>query len=206
MNPPSLLSSSRRQVNTLFRGFLAHPWVRSLGYFVCAFVLLGIAIRIYLAPYPKNQPPVPAHPATGGIPTELLRLGEAKLRPLGATGSYDAFGLPVTGPFETTAPGVDPESKENLIEVANMLPIQGFWEGREVIIGGRVYRPGESFLIRTQRNVYRVTITRILPEGLEIAEEEGAPIRILWPPYRVPAGAPESNGITVYFHENKDAR
>jgi hypothetical protein len=183
---------------TLGQTLLSIPWVRGVFFFLFSFGLIGAAVSLYLGPYPPHRPEPPPSPSSG-IPSELLRLGQIQLRNLGPAGSYDAFGLPVTGPFETASPGGDPEAKEDLADVAKSLPIQGYWEGREVIIAGKLYRPGDNLLIRTPRNVYRVTVSRILPEGLELVQEEGDPIRVLWPPLRS-AGSPQgSEGITVYF-------
>ena len=115
--------------------------------------------------------------------------------PLPPPGGVDAFGLPATGAFETgSARSSDPPLA--LSSLAAYLPIWGYLEGQEVIIGGRVYHAGEPLAIRTPSGLCKARIVQVDRHCLVLRDEEGTEVRVPWPRTTEGSGIP-SNEIFI---------
>ncbi|QSR88918.1 hypothetical protein IT6_01010 [Methylacidiphilum caldifontis] len=98
--------------------------------------------------------------------------------PLPANG-IDAFGLPVQGTFLIGSSFEDQNS--SLSDLASSIPIQGFMEGKEVIIGNRVFHPGDVFLLRTPAQLQKIKVIAIECDALILQDQAGTEIRVPWP-------------------------
>ncbi|MGD9897278.1 MAG: hypothetical protein AB7T14_09435 [Candidatus Methylacidiphilaceae bacterium] len=109
--------------------------------------------------------------------------------PIPPPGGVDAFGLPANGAFETGSArsGDHPLSLSSL---APYLPIWGYLEGQEVIVGGRVYRAGEPLVIRTPAGLCKARVAQIDRHCLVLRDEEGTEVRIPWPGPSSGSGTP----------------
>ena len=127
-------------------------------------------------PGERPEPVVPPAMAAGSVP-------------LPPPGGVDAFGLPASGAFETGSArsGDHPLSLSSL---ASYLPIWGYLEGQEVIVGGRVYRPGEQLVIRTPSVLSKARIAQVDRHCLVLRDEEGTEVRVPWPRPRSGSGMP----------------
>lgn len=115
--------------------------------------------------------------------------------PLPPPGGVDAFGLPASGAFETGS-ARSGERPLALSSLASYLPIWGYLEGQEVIVGGRVYHPGEDLVIRTPSGLCKARVARIDRHCLVLRDEEGSEVRVPWPRPSGGAGTP-ANEIFV---------
>ncbi|VVM08314.1 hypothetical protein MAMC_02050 [Methylacidimicrobium cyclopophantes] len=110
-------------------------------------------------------------------------------------GGVDAFGLPASGAFETGS-GRSADHPLSLSNLASYLPIWGYLEGEEVIVGGRVYRPGEQLVIRTPSGLCKARIAQVDRHCLVLQDEEGTEVRVPWPRPSGASGTP-SNEIFI---------
>ncbi|TFE66311.1 hypothetical protein A7Q09_10145 [Methylacidiphilum sp. Yel] len=106
------------------------------------------------------------------------KLTSRKPVPLPANG-IDAFGLPVQGTFLTGSSMDNP--KDSLADLASSIPIRGFQEGKEVIIGNRVFHPGDVFLLRTLNQLQKIKVLSIESTALILQDQAGVEVRIPWP-------------------------
>lgn len=104
-------------------------------------------------------------------------------------GGVDAFGLPASGAFETGS-AQSGDHPLSLSSLASYLPIWGYLEGREVIVGGHVYHPGEQLVIRTPSGLCRARVAQIDRHCLVLRDEEENEVRIPWPRSGSGSGTP----------------
>ncbi|WP_143958298.1 hypothetical protein [Methylacidiphilum kamchatkense] len=110
--------------------------------------------------------------------SNISSLTTRKPVPLPANG-IDAFGLPVQGTFLTGSSADNP--KDSLADLASSIPIRGFQEGKEVIIGNRVFHPGDVFLLRTLNQLQKIKVLSIESNVLVLQDQAGVEVRIPWP-------------------------
>ncbi|TFE73031.1 hypothetical protein A7K72_07415 [Candidatus Methylacidiphilum fumarolicum] len=110
--------------------------------------------------------------------SNISPLTSKKPVPLPANG-VDAFGLPVQGTFLTGSSTDNP--KDSLADLASSIPIRGFQEGKEVIIGNRVFHPGDVFLLRTLNQLQKIKVLSIGSNALILQDQAGVEVRIPWP-------------------------
>ncbi|MDD4931889.1 MAG: hypothetical protein PHO89_00250, partial [Methylacidiphilaceae bacterium] len=122
--------------------------------------------------------------------------------PLAPPGGVDAFGLPANGAFETgSAQSAEPPI--TLSNLASYLPIWGYLEGHEVIVGGRVYHPGEPLVIRTPSGLCKARIAQIDRHCLVLRDEEGTEVRVPWPR---PSGGPGAPVNEIFIDPTSPGR
>ncbi|WP_018292211.1 hypothetical protein [Verrucomicrobium sp. 3C] len=130
----------------------------------------------------RRVPPAPSPSLTGRVA-------------LPPPNGVDAFGLPANGAFETgSAQSV--EHPLSLSSLASYLPIWGYLEGQEVIVGGRVYRPNEQLVIRTPSGLCKARVAQIDHHCLVLRDEEGTEVRVPWPR---PSGGPGALGNEIFI-------
>jgi hypothetical protein len=117
-------------------------------------------------------------------------------------GGVDAFGLPASGAFETGS-AQSGEHPVSLSSLASYLPIWGYFEGQEVIVGGRVYRPGEQLVIRTPSGLCKARVAQIDRHCLVLRDEEGTEVRVPWPR---PSGGPGTPANEIFIDPSSSGR
>ncbi|CAB4243594.1 protein of unknown function [Methylacidimicrobium sp. AP8] len=100
--------------------------------------------------------------------------------PIPPPGGVDAFGLPADGAFETGS-AQSGDRPLSLASLAAYLPIWGYLEGEEVIVGGRVYHPGDQLVIRTPSGLCKARVAQIDRHCLVLRDEEDTEVRVPWP-------------------------
>ncbi|QSR84998.1 hypothetical protein [Methylacidimicrobium sp. B4] len=109
--------------------------------------------------------------------------------PLPPPGGVDAFGLPASGAFETGS-ARSGDHALSLASLAPYLPIWGYLEGQEVIVGGRVYHPGDQLVIRTPSGLCKAQVAQIDRHCLVLRDEERTEVRVPWPRANSGSGMP----------------